>query len=323
MIYQIRRRRRKYLGMIITVLLGFVLWTMLVMQRDSATCTVSTTAEKPSISPWILQSADCTEKSAADDLSLNWLEVEAPILVICVFSRPESIELRNSCRNTWMKKFRRSKYISFKFVVGTGGLNHEKVSTLHSESQTYGDMALLDGHKEEYGPQCTEKLMLTFQWIINHTNATFVMKTDDDCYIRPQCLISQIKQADLHKPFLLGTIIQNAPPNVDGKWKETGWNLTREYLPFAYGSGYVLLRSLIAGIVANDKVFPMRRYNNEDVTLGVWLAPYNISYINMKRTHLELTDSSCTEDALTSSVIHCNGSAERMYEVHKCHYVLQ
>ena len=212
----INRIKRKYLGNIVfAALLGFALWTVLekFISND--------TNLKSSTSPVMLKTLCSSEKMATEDRSLNWFDVEASMLVICVFSRPESVDLRNSCRNTWMKKFRHNKHILFKFMVGTGGLESKTLTTLHLESQTYGDLALLDGHKEEYGPQCTEKLMLTFQWVSSHTNATFVMKTDDDCYVRLQCLISLIKQADSYKPFLLGTIAENEPPRIDGKWKET------------------------------------------------------------------------------------------------------
>ena len=317
------RMKRNTLANMFLALLGLVVWTVLLQYNRSK---IDILVEKYNISTLIIRTASSTEKTATAEypsLPQDGFPVEAPMLVVCVFSRPEAMYLRRSSKNTWMKKFKDNKDILFKFMIGTGGLDNHTLSTLHSELKTYGDLVPLDGHKEEYGLQCTEKLMLTFQWIINHTKATFVMKTDDDCYIRLQCLMSLIMKADLqNKPFLLGNILVNEPPNVDGKWKEAGWNLTREYLPFAYGSGYVLLRSLIAGIVANDKVFPLRRYNNEDVTLGVWLAPYNISYINMERTEVR-NDDFCKEDVREHPVIHCFGSPDCMYKVHRCKYVLE
>ena len=313
----ISRIRRKYARIIMfTALLSFILWAVLVKFSWIITCTVSNYGIKCSTSPFLIEAVCSSEKTEAVDQSLDWLAVEAPKLVICVFSRPQSVDVRNSCRNTWMKKFNDNEAFLLKFMIGTAGLDHEALSVIHAELETYGDLVLLDGHKEEYGRQCTEKLMLTFQWIINNTNATFVMKTDDDCYIRMQCLISLLKQANLHKPFLLGTIAKNEPPHVDGKWKDTGWHLTQEYLPFPYGSGYILLRSLIAEIVASDKVFPLRRYNNEDITLGLWLAQYNISYINMERA--EVNGNSCSERMGVSAVIHCHGSPEWMYQAHNC-----
>ena len=308
--------KRNSLTKCFLALLGLVIWTLLLEYNATLTCTrskIDILVENHQNSTVILQSTNSTENATA----------VAPMLVVCVFSRPEASYLRNSSRNTWMKKFKDTKDILFKFMIGTGGLDNQTLSALNSEFKTYGDLVLLDGHNEEYGAHCTEKLMLTFQWIINHTNATFVMKTDDDCYIRLQCLISILKKMDLHdKPFFLGKIIWNEPPNVSGKWKETGWNLTKDYLPFAYGSGYVLLRSLIVEIVASDKAFPLRRYNNEDVTLGVWLAPYNISYINMERIEVR-NDGFCKEGVGAFPVIHCFGSPECMHKVHRCQYVLE
>ena len=61
-----------------------------------------------------------------------------------------------------MKPFKDNKYLLLKFMIGTDGLDNRILSTLHSEFKTHGDLVLLDGYKEEYGLQCTERLMLTF-----------------------------------------------------------------------------------------------------------------------------------------------------------------
>lgn len=47
------------------------------------------------------------------------------------------------------------------------------------------------------------------------------------------------------------------------------------YLPYALGGGYVLGRPLVAHVVAAAPL--LAAYTSEDVSVGAWLAPLNVT----------------------------------------------
>ena len=53
-----------------------------------------------------------------------------------------------------------------------------------------------------------------------------------------------------------------------------GVAVDRHYLPYALGGGYVLSEDVVRYVVRNEAW--LTRYNNEDASLGVWLAPLNL-----------------------------------------------
>ena len=243
-----------------------------------------------------------------------------PFLMIIIFSRSASSNLRKTCRDTWLKDYRNSTEVVFRFVIGTAGLDEEENHKLQTESNQYGDLLLLKNHTESYGYECTNKLLLSFQWVTNHSKAQYVMKTDDDCYVQLRFILSLLykRTSQTKKPFLCGTVIQNELPSSHGKWKEEKWNLTKEYLPFPLGSGYILPVSLVSTIVNSNNIFPLRKLSNEDVTVGLWIAQHDIDYINIKRHSEENEEFTCLPRNDKTVVYHCFQSSELMYRVHNC-----
>ena len=239
-------------------------------------------------------------------------------LIIVIFSKPSSFTLRNSCRNTWMKGYNGTSEVTFKFVIGLGGVDDALRKRIKSESDTYGDLLILDDHEERYGPQCTKKLQLTLQWATVHSKSLFFMKTDDDVYVRLSYILVLLHKrwSQTAKPFLCGTIICNESPNIFGKWAEHNW-LLNKYLPFSYGSGYIVPMSLARAVVASNNYVHMRKLRNEDVTLGMWLAMYDIDYIHIKRYSKKYyLMRVCPTNAKEIAVFHYPQSAKMMQEVH-------
>ena len=50
------------------------------------------------------------------------------------------------------------------------------------------------------------------------------------------------------------------------------WFLCDHYLPYAMGGGYVISSDLIHRVAVNADGIQL--YNNEDVSVGVWLSPF-------------------------------------------------
>ena len=120
-----------------------------------------------------------------------------PFLTVIIFSKSASSDLRQACRDTWLKDYRNSTEVVFRFVMGTAGLDEEENHRLQTESNQYGDLLLLENHTESYGYECTNKLLLSFQWVTNHSKAQYIMKTDDDCYVRLGFILSLLYKRTL------------------------------------------------------------------------------------------------------------------------------
>ena len=239
-------------------------------------------------------------------------------LMLAIFSRPYSFSLRNSCRNTWMKAYNGTSEVTFKFVIGLGGVDDALRKRIKSESDTYGDLLILDDHADSYGHQCTKKLQLTLQWASVHSKALFFMKTDDDVYVRlGYILVLLHKRLSLTaKPFLCGTIACSEAPREKGKWAENDWWLTEKYLPFPFGSGYIIPMSLVHAVVASNSYAPLRQLRSEDVSLGIWLAMYDIDYIYMERFPNYNGKEKWPKNAEGIAVLHYPQSAKMMQEAH-------
>ena len=241
-------------------------------------------------------------------------------LMVAIFSRPSSFSLRNSCRNTWMKGYNGTSEVTFKFVIGLGGVDDALRKRIKSESDTYGDLLILDDHEERYGPQCTKKLQLTLQWASTHAKSLFLMKTDDDVYVQLGYILALLHKrwSQTAKPFLCGTIFCNAVPAESGKWAENDWWLTEKYLPFPFGSGYIIPMNLVHAVVASNSYAPLRKLRNEDVSIGIWLAMYDIDYINIERfpNSYGFRKEKWPKNAEGIAVLHYSQSAKMMQEAH-------
>ena len=245
-----------------------------------------------------------------------------PFLTIMIFSKPAVSDLRDTCRNTWLKDYRDSTEVVHWFVIGTAGVNEEENRKLQTESEQYGDLLLLKNHTESYGPQCTNKLLLSFHWVANHSKAQYVMKTDDDCYVRLGLILPQLhkRTTQTKRPFFYGTIDWYHRPHTGGKWTEKNWNLTKEYLPFAFGSGYILPVSIVKSIVQSNNNVPLRKLQNEDVSLGIWVASYDLDYVHIKRYLGGFNEATCPPGtgSTYTFIYHCWQSSKLLYTVHKC-----
>ena len=71
-------------------------------------------------------------------------------------------------------------------------------------------------------------------------------------------------------------------------------------------------------IVQSNNIVPLRKLNNEDVTLGMWIAPYHMDYVDMKR-YIGGKKFPCSPRAVSTFIIYnCLQSSEMMYTVHNC-----
>lgn len=137
-----------------------------------------------------------------------------------------------------------------RFVVGTKNLPSDTVAQIQQEAGQFADMFVHDQFEDNYR-NLTQKLLLAMRRTVHEYNFKYLLKTDDDTYVKLNEVL-----ADLHvyhdklemlagqpMPELYwGYFNGRAQVKQVGKWKEPNYNLGDRYLPYALGGGYVLSR---------------------------------------------------------------------------------
>ncbi|XP_054719871.1 beta-1,3-galactosyltransferase 6-like [Uloborus diversus] len=243
---------------------------------------------------------DATQiKKPYETLQIKDLEVTSPryqaLLLVIIFSSPGNHERRKIIRDTWLQT-KADKDILHFFAIGSKLLNAEKIQSLEDENIKYKDLLMLDKVQDSFS-KLSEKLREIFIWVEKNVSYTYVLKVDDDSFVHLDALNVALSQMPKSKTYW-GYFDGQANVKKVGKWAERNWFLCDKYLPYAKGGGYVLSRDLVHQIVINAEYLSM--YKNEDVSLGVWLAPFEINRLHDTRFDTEFMSRGCSNAFLVT-----------------------
>ena len=234
-------------------------------------------------------------------------------LLVLVLSAPNNKERRDIIRYSWKNSYtEQGKQFLTKFVVGTYKLRVEEIASIDAEMKQHNDMLLLTDHLESY-TNLTRKVLQAFVWADQNVDFSYLLKTDDDSFLKLDTIESELKARTSPKPLYWGSVVIGNPPTKKGQWKELNWKLGRHYLPYVAGGGYILSRDLVHLIVRNADAVTL--YKNEDVSVGVWVAPFKLERKGDKRFSslaISFDKSKCS----TYLLIH-HQSVEAMKESHE------
>lgn len=138
-------------------------------------------------------------------------------------------------------------------------------------------MIILDDVSDEH-ETLTKRTLFSFTHIVERGyQYEYVLKCDDDTFVDLRAVMSQIVNKS-EGPLHWGSFVGGYKILNEGPYAENAWYICDKYLPYAFGGGYMLSRDLIE-LLASNAPF-LKQYNNEDVSVAAWLAPYNL-----QRTH--------------------------------------
>ncbi|XP_046326793.1 beta-1,3-galactosyltransferase 6-like isoform X1 [Haliotis rufescens] len=242
---------------------------------------------------------DCTYRRANDDHShgkekTGWGQKifaqsreRTAHLVILILTGPENAERRHAMRETWLLDL--PKDVAVFFVIGTKQLSKDIEDRLMRENMLRKDLLLLKNHEESY-LGLSNKLLTSLEWIHEHVDFKFLLKVDDDSFVRLDALLKELKFKDEEKLYW-GFFDGRAHVKQRGKWKEQEWVLCDRYLPYALGGGYVVSSDLVHYVASNANY--LKTFISEDVSLGVWLAPVNVNRLHDPRFDTEYRSRGC------------------------------
>ena len=206
-----------------------------------------------------------SKRSSQDDSLIISKKISC-FTFLLIMSSPKGDIRRKAMRETWLKYTdKKINKVERRFVVGTKGLSLITIKELKEEQSKYSDLLFLEQFKDSYY-KLTEKLLRTLIWIDKYVDAKFIMKLDDDTFVRLDKLLPSITPREPLKRVYWGFFRGNARIKKKGPWKEPGWFLSDHYIPYALGGGYVISTDLVNYIAKNANYFSL--YNSEDVSLG-------------------------------------------------------
>ncbi|KAL6008717.1 hypothetical protein ACLOJK_021943, partial [Asimina triloba] len=130
--------------------------------------------------------------------------------------------------------------------------------------------------------------------------AKYIMKTDDDAFVRIDRVLSILKEKRVSDGLLYGLISFDSEPHrdKDSKWyiSPKEWPHAR-YPPWAHGPGYVISRDIAKFVVQGHQERSLKLFKLEDVAMGIWIEEYKkrgrkVNYINDDRFH----NAGCEDD---------------------------
>lgn len=234
-------------------------------------------------------------------------------LLVLVISAAKNQDRRDAIRETWAQAS--SNDVKILFVLSRDTFSN-------AEKLVHND--ILEVNVPDNYRLLSRKLIESFN-SVHSLNFEYLLKCDDDSFVDVPGVVGELIRAPDRK-YYWGYFDGNAHIKRAGKWKETGWMLCDKYLPYALGGGYVIskdlvvyivnnrdyLRYVLLGIISYCSISKFSRgilqiflllcslFISEDVSVGAWLAPLNITRKHDRRFDTEFRSRGCDNNHLVT-----------------------
>ncbi|XP_034695262.1 beta-1,3-galactosyltransferase GALT1 isoform X2 [Vitis riparia] len=144
---------------------------------------------------------------------------------------------------------------------------------LWNEARTYGDTQLMPF--VDYYSIITWKALAICIFGTEVVSAKFVMKTDDDAFVRVDEVLASLNRINVSHGLLYGLINSDSRPhrNTESKWYISPEEWPEEtYPPWAHGPGYVVSHDIAKQVYKRYKKGRLKMFKLEDVAMGIWIA---------------------------------------------------
>jgi len=214
------------------------------------------------------------------EMSERWkahpLPKEPIHLFIGILSATNHFAERMAIRKTWMQfpAIQSGNAVARFFVA----LSHRKEinAALKKEAEYFGDIVILP-FMDRYELVVLKTVALC-QYGVQNVTADYIMKCDDDTFVRLDVVLQQIAAYNRTLPLYLGNLNLYHSPQRSGKWAVTfeEWP-EAAYPPYANGPGYVISADIARDIASRHTNHSLRLFKMEDVSMGMWVEDFNAS----------------------------------------------
>jgi len=232
------------------------------------------------------------------------------LLLVIALSSPDGKTRRDTIRQTWYSESQKHQDVLLKFVIGTMNMGEAKLTEIDKENEEHKDLLLLDNLIDSFA-NLTRKVLYSYIWAHSEVKFSYLLKCDDDTFVVLETLLDELRGRMSSRMYYWGFFDGRASVKRAGKYQEFGWYLCDKYLPYALGGGYILSADLVKLIALNSG--HLKLYVNEDVSVGAWLAPYDIERNHDVRFDTEYQSRGCNN----AYIVTHKQTTQLMLEKHK------
>lgn len=194
-------------------------------------------------------------------------------LIVLVLSAREHRSIRDTIRNTWAKG-----HSNVFFVVGKPCMyrevetwtcrpkpNAQKITA--DDIEDASDLIIVD--VIDVYRNLASKLHAAYSWVVEHTDAKYILKTDDDTFVRVDRLDKWL-QSRSTRPYeiIAAEFAKYSQVHRQGKWAELSFK-RNIYPPYPHGAGHVVNRAVLEYMHEHNKTW--KSYQGEDTSMGIWI----------------------------------------------------
>ncbi|OAY81813.1 putative beta-1,3-galactosyltransferase 20 [Ananas comosus] len=220
------------------------------------------------------------------EMSDNWRSqplLESPVFIfVGILSASNHFAERMAVRKTWMQSSEiKSSNVVARFFVA---LNPRKEvnAVLKKEAEYFGDVVILP-FIDRYElvvlktvAICEYGLLIGMPSQVHNLSAAYIMKCDDDTFVRVDVVSRQIKKIASGRPLYMGNLNLLHRPLRTGKWAVTFEEWPEDiYPPYANGPGYIISSDIAKFIISQHANHGLRLFKMEDVSMGLWVEKFN------------------------------------------------
>ncbi|XP_074276664.1 hydroxyproline O-galactosyltransferase GALT2 [Silene latifolia] len=195
-------------------------------------------------------------------------------LFIGVLSATNHFAERMALRKSWMQSPEiKSSNVAVRFFVA---LNQRKEVNLvlKKEAAYFGDIVILP-FLDRY-ELVVLKTIAICEYGVHNVTAAYIMKCDDDTFVRVNIVLRQIEAISPEKSLYMGNLNLLHRPLRHGKWAVSYEEWPQEiYPPYANGPAYIISRDIAKFIGHQQKNQSLRLFKMEDVSMGMWVQQFN------------------------------------------------
>ncbi|CAL0319949.1 unnamed protein product [Lupinus luteus] len=237
------------------------------------------------------------------ELSTRWLVPPLPEsgveLFIGILSAGNHFAERMAVRKSWMQhRLIKSSKVVARFFVALNPRKEVNIE-LKKEAEFFGDIVIVP-YMDNYD-LVVLKTVAICEYGVRTVSAKYIMKGDDDTFIRVDAVLDEARNVPNDMTFYIGNINYYHKPMRYGKWAVTYEEWPEEdYPPYANGPGYIISADIARNIVSEFESHKLRLFKMEDVSMGMWVEQFNstkpVKYIHS----LKFCQFGCIQDYYTA-----------------------
>ncbi|XP_051178920.1 hydroxyproline O-galactosyltransferase GALT5 [Lolium perenne] len=226
---------------------------------------------------------------------------EEPVeLFIGILSAGSHFTERMAVRRSWMSAVRNSSNTMARFFVALNG-KREVNEDLKKEADFFRDIIIVP-FVDSYD-LVVLKTVAICEYAARVVSSKYIMKCDDDTFVRLDSVMAEVKKIPDDKSFYVGNMNYYHRPLREGKWAVSYEEWPRAaYPPYADGPGYIVSSDIANFVVSEMEKGRLNLFKMEDVSVGMWVGQFNgtakagVEYVHSAR----FCQFGCVDDYLTA-----------------------